>query len=81
MEDACERAGYPADAWIPGQTKPHSFAGRVLHATGQAYKWTCGSNKGPQLTREEITVACQVWAPDTQAYSWDPDFAYSWTCI
>jgi hypothetical protein len=80
METVCEDLGRPADAWVPGQTVPHSIAGRILRAPGQAYNWTCGGLDGPKITRDEITRSCQKHGWGMAAYTWDPDYAYSWFC-
>jgi hypothetical protein len=81
METVCEDLGRPADAWVPGQTGPHSDAGRILRASGQAYNWTCGGPDGPKITRDEITKSCQKHEWGKAAYTWDPHYAYSWFCI
>jgi hypothetical protein len=80
METVCSDLGRPADAWVPGQTAPHSIVGRVLRGPGQAYRWTCGGPDGPTITRDDITNSCQKNGWGEAAYTWDPSYAYSWFC-
>ena len=83
METVCHDLGRPADAWVQGQTAPHSIEGRILRAHGQAYNWTCGgpiSSNNPKITRDEISETCRRHGDGQAAYTWDPHYAYSWYC-
>jgi hypothetical protein len=82
IDTLCERLGYPSNSgWLPGQTAPGDYSGRILSAPGAAYTWSCGSN-GDKLTRDQLTVGCQqqYGNPNSAAYTFDPDYAYSWVC-
>ena len=81
MEQVCQSLGYQPDAWVPGQTAPHSLDGRILYAPNQAYNWTCGAANSPRLTREQLTKGCQIWKTGSTAYTTDPNYAYSWVCL
>ncbi|NJP90422.1 hypothetical protein HCN51_13325 [Nonomuraea sp. FMUSA5-5] len=82
MEDVCRKLGREvgAYAWIPGQVSDSDYSDRKLYGKNIAYQWSCTKN-GPKLTREDLTIGCQIWYPGTQAYTTDPDYAYSWRCI
>ena len=80
MDTICGHLGYNADAWVPGQSAPHDLAGRILYSAGQAYHWSCGEG-GAWLSPDQITAGCQIWKPGSVAYTWDPNYAYSWVCI
>jgi len=80
METVCSDLGRSADAWVPGQTASHSIVGRILRGPGQAYKWTCGGPDGPTIMRDNITNSCQKNGWGQAAYTWDPNYAYSWFC-
>lgn len=80
MDDVCGELGYAPDAWLPGQTQANNIGGRVLHAPGAAYTWSCGKG-GPTLSRDDVTKGCQMFKPGTKAYTYDPNYAYSWVCM
>lgn len=80
MDQVCADLGLSLHAWLPGQTSAISITGRIILAAGAAYTWSCTKN-GPKLTRKQITQGCQIWYPDTKAYTWDSSNAYSWVCI
>jgi hypothetical protein len=80
MNEVCGDLGVSQHAWLPGQSSAQDIAGRVILAPGAAYTWSCEEN-GSRLTRAQITQGCQIWYPGTQAFTWDPNNAYSWVCI
>jgi|SRR5579859_881250 len=80
MDDICGDLGQSNRAWLPGQTSPKNYAGRVIFAPGAAFTWSC-TEGGPKLTPADITRGCQIWYPGSKARTWDPNNAYSWVCI
>lgn len=80
VDQACGLAGEDADAWSPGQHAPHDTDGRVLYAKNIAFQWTCGQN-GPKVTRDDLAANCRLHDAGNDAYTWDPNYAYSWFCL
>jgi hypothetical protein len=65
MDDVCGELGYSPHAWLPGQTVRDDYSGRVLHAPGAAFTWSCEKD-GIRLTRDQITRGCQIWYSGTK---------------
>jgi hypothetical protein len=80
MDQVCNDFGLSQHAWLPGQTSATNLTGRAIIAPNAAYTWSCNKN-GRVLTRDEITLGCQISYPGTNAYTLDPNDAYSWICI
>jgi hypothetical protein len=80
MDDICGDLGQSTRAWLPGQTSPTNYTGRVIFAPEAAFTWSCKEG-GPTLTPADITRGCQIWYPGSRARTWDPNSAYSWVCI
>jgi hypothetical protein len=81
IDNLCEHLGYAKDGWTPGQTAPHDYNSRRLYGPGFAYQWRCGSATGPLVTYDQVNAFCGLIMPGTRAYTWDPDYSYSWACL
>jgi|SRR5580692_4326163 hypothetical protein len=80
IDQLCAALGISDHAWLPGQTSATDINHRVIVATDAAYTWSCSMN-GETLTHEQLNRGCQTRYPGTQAYTMDPNNAYSWICI